>query len=194
MGGAGDDTIFGGGGNGDRLEGGDGDDTIYGSDDGADVILAGAGWDIVFGRAGNDSIDGGSGDDILHGESGDDTIEGGAGRRKRWAAPITMCYTVIRRLGAGDDNAVDYVYGDFGTNADEVGSGQINCLAAEETICCLAKPAMIRSTRAPAAAIWSISGRATGRRRTISRRRCRPRAAGFAAGHSVGAGWTVAAE
>ncbi|MCA9103843.1 MAG: hypothetical protein KDA83_00375 [Planctomycetales bacterium] len=67
-GGAGNDTLLGGG-RADRLDGGSGNDTLRGY----------AGNDRILGGSGNDSIDGGSGNDYLDGQSGNDRIKGGTG-------------------------------------------------------------------------------------------------------------------
>ncbi|HWS37197.1 MAG TPA: calcium-binding protein [Actinoplanes sp.] len=85
-GGAGNDTIFGGGGA-DSLRGGAGNDKIYGLG-GADKIFGGAGNDKIYGGAGDDEIEAdsgndvvsaGAGDDIVQGWTGNDTLIGGAG-------------------------------------------------------------------------------------------------------------------
>lgn len=86
LGGAGDDTMLGLGGN-DRLfgsvgadtgDGGDGNDTIR-AGAGDDVMLGGAGNDQMLGQFGNDTLSGGDGDDILNGGTGDNILIGGAG-------------------------------------------------------------------------------------------------------------------
>ena len=66
-GGAGNDFIYGWGGN-DDLSGGDDNDNIYG----------GAGADTADGEDGDDYVSGGAGNDILYGGAGSDTISGGA--------------------------------------------------------------------------------------------------------------------
>lgn len=76
-GGAGNDTLFGMGGN-DVVRGGDGDDRVYGNS-GDDEVRGGAGSDMVSGGSGNDKVFGGAGDDKLTGNSGDDDIRGGGG-------------------------------------------------------------------------------------------------------------------
>ncbi len=109
-GGAGNDTLYGDGGD-DVLLGGIGLDTLYGDDEtldgeqaGADLLDGGAGNDQLFGGGGsdrllggadndvlvgdflndpvgaNDWLDGGSGNDTLAGGRGDDVLVGGAGR------------------------------------------------------------------------------------------------------------------
>ena len=124
-GGGGDDELFGGGGDGDRLDGGDDRDVIHGSDDGGDIITGGPGADVIFGKrrkttpspvAGrtilstaawaDDTIEGDGGSDIILGEGDHDIIYG---------------HNVA---AADDDNQVDYLYGDFGTNGNEPESGQ----------------------------------------------------------------------
>jgi hypothetical protein len=68
FGGAGDDSIVGGGGK-EFLSGGSGDDTI----------IAGSGTTIVDGGGGNDSVTGGVGDDSIYGGKGADTLASGGG-------------------------------------------------------------------------------------------------------------------
>ncbi len=120
----GDDELLGGGGVGDLIRGGIGNDIIRGSDDGADIIYAGAGRDTVMAGGGNDQVYGDEGDDILHGGDGDDLIVGGPGRDLITGdADHDVLYG--HNIGnTNDDNLVDYVYGDFGTNANEPNSGQ----------------------------------------------------------------------
>ncbi len=76
-GGAGNDVLFGAAGN-DRLIGGAGDDTLYGGD-GDDLLEGGAGNDVLYGDAGNDTLYGGEGDDVLHGGASNDALYGGGG-------------------------------------------------------------------------------------------------------------------
>ena len=98
-GGAGDQVIFGSGGN-NNLDGGGGDDIILGRG-GSDVIDGGAGDDTINAGSGDDTITGGDGDDTIKGGSGDDTITGGAGDD-------------VVKGGSGDDV---FVYGlDHGTD------------------------------------------------------------------------------
>ncbi len=86
IGGAGNDTIRGGGGS-NTINGGTGDDWISGrgttniiyGGDGDDTILGGSGNDFIDGGAGDDSIDGAAGDDTLIGDAGNDTLLGDAG-------------------------------------------------------------------------------------------------------------------
>jgi Ca2+-binding RTX toxin-like protein len=92
-GGAGDDTIFGQGGD-DLIIGGrdslasrDINNTIdvadledqTESDDGNDTLYGGGGNDTILGGQGNDILDGGAGDDTLSGQDGVDIFRGGAG-------------------------------------------------------------------------------------------------------------------
>ena len=123
-GGDGDDELCGGGGVGDRLEGGDGDDVLRGSDDGADFLFGNAGRDVIFAFAGNDIISGGDGDDVIHGGPGDDTIAGDAGSDLLLGNGDHDTLYGHSASGTDDDGAVDYLYGDFGTDANEVGTGQ----------------------------------------------------------------------
>lgn len=120
----GDDVLWGGGGTGDRLEGGNGNDILHGSDDGNDTLLGGAGADILFGYGGNDILRGEADDDILDGGPGDDLLEGGAGSDLLIGGAHHDRLYGHTETGAGDDNAVDYLYGDFGTNGSEPNSGR----------------------------------------------------------------------
>ncbi len=120
---AGDDVLYGGGGVGDDLGGGDGDDILYGSEDGADVMAGDAGRDRLYGRAGNDVLRGGIGEDILDGGLGDDLLEGGSGDDVLLGGANHDILYGHLQSGAGDDNAVDWLYGDFGTDGNEAGSG-----------------------------------------------------------------------
>ncbi|MBI1398269.1 MAG: LEPR-XLL domain-containing protein, partial [Betaproteobacteria bacterium] len=130
-GGFGNDRLFGEGGDDviradfglNVLSGGEGDDLLYGSDDGADTIDGGAGQDHLWGYAGNDTLDGGEGDDILEGGAGDDLLAGGAGSDVLVGGANHDTLYGHSVSGAGDDGAVDYLYGDFGTGLDEAGSG-----------------------------------------------------------------------
>ncbi len=76
-GGRGDDTLYGGKGD-DEIEGGRGDDTLYGGK-GDDTLAGGQGEDILLGGSGDDTLIGGAGADTLEGGKGDDTLQGGAG-------------------------------------------------------------------------------------------------------------------
>ena len=77
FGGAGNDTLSGGGLH-DTLIGASGNDSLNGL--GADdAIHGGAGDDSIYGDSGNDLLFGGDGNDILYGQSGADTLMGGAG-------------------------------------------------------------------------------------------------------------------
>lgn len=122
-GGLGNDTIYGGGGVGDQLSGDAGDDTLHGSDDGADIIFGGDGRDTVYGHGGNDAIFGGLGDDIIDGGAGDDTIAGDGGSDVLLGGANNDLIFGHNSSATGDDNSVDYIYGDFGTDRNEAGSG-----------------------------------------------------------------------
>ena len=120
----GNDELRGGGGAGDDLSGNGGDDLILGSDDGGDLIDGGSGRDRIFGQGGNDAILGGGGDDTIDGGEGDDTISGEGGSDLILGAADHDTVYGHSSSGSGDDNAVDYLYGDFGTNGNEAGSGR----------------------------------------------------------------------
>lgn len=76
LGGAGNDILFGGGGN-DNIDGGIGNDLIFGMA-GNDTLLGGDGNDNLYGGNGNDTLKGGAGKDWLFGELGDDDLDGEA--------------------------------------------------------------------------------------------------------------------
>ncbi|MBI1395302.1 MAG: LEPR-XLL domain-containing protein, partial [Betaproteobacteria bacterium] len=120
--GAGNDIVYGGYGS-NTIDGGAGDDQLYGSNDGADVITGGDGNDRIWGYAGNDTLDGGAGNDIIDGGAGDDLITGGAGSDVLIGGAGNDTLYGHSVSGANDDNAVDYLYGDFGTGLNEPGSG-----------------------------------------------------------------------
>jgi Ca2+-binding RTX toxin-like protein len=123
-GGTGNDEVAGGGGVGDQLFGDDGSDVLVGSDDGADIMQGGAGRDRLMGQRGNDTLRGGSDDDILLGGPGDDLLEGETGSDTLVGEADHDTLHGHSVSGAGDDNAVDFLYGDFATNDDEAGSGR----------------------------------------------------------------------
>ncbi len=75
--GAGDDTVFGQGGD-DILEGGGGIDVLAGGDEN-DSIYGGVGNDRGWGQGGDDLLRGGDGDDWLAGNRGNDYVFGDAG-------------------------------------------------------------------------------------------------------------------
>ena len=121
---AGNDDLKAGFGVGNVLDGGAGDDALLGSDDGADQLLGGAGRDRLVGLAGNDTLDGGADDDILDGGRGDDLLIGGGGSDVLVGGADHDVLYGHSETGLGDDLAVDYLYGDFGTNGNEPGSGR----------------------------------------------------------------------
>ena len=137
-GGAGDDIIDGGAGSGflfgdegndelhaglagGEMHGGAGDDILYGSEV-VDIAYGDAGNDRVLGYGGNDWLSGGSDEDILDGGAGDDTILGDGGGDLLLGGPGSDTLYGNNPSG-GDDLAVDYGYGDFGTGLNEAGSG-----------------------------------------------------------------------
>jgi Ca2+-binding RTX toxin-like protein len=72
---AGNDWMFGVGGN-DSLSGAGGNDEMYGGI-GNDSMTGSTGDDVVYGESGNDTLSGSNGTDQLYGGSGDDTLSGG---------------------------------------------------------------------------------------------------------------------
>ena len=81
---------------------------------GADRLSGRRGNDELLGADGDDILEGGEGDDLLQGDGGSDVLLGGAGHDTLYGHNLS---------GANDDGAVDYLYGDFGTSANEPGSG-----------------------------------------------------------------------
>ncbi|MCP3988946.1 MAG: hypothetical protein GY724_07720, partial [Actinomycetia bacterium] len=120
----GEDILRGGGGDGDLLVGGDQDDQITGSDDGADQIFGDGGHDRIWGLGGNDFISGGLGDDIIDAGAGDDQASGDGGSDVILGGADHDLIYGLNAAQTGADSAVDYLYGDFGTNGGEAGSGQ----------------------------------------------------------------------
>ncbi|MBK7765952.1 MAG: right-handed parallel beta-helix repeat-containing protein [Sulfuritalea sp.] len=132
-GGFGQDSLFGEAGNDELMQGfgqngfisgGTGDDLLVGSDDGNDTLLGGAGEDRLQGLAGNDLLDGGEADDVLEAGVGDDQLEGGAGSDLMLGGAGNDLLLGHSVSADGDDNAVDWLYGDFGTNGNEPANGQ----------------------------------------------------------------------
>lgn len=122
------DELHAGPGTGDILDGGNDDDVLYGSNDGADNLRGAAGHDRIYAYAGNDAISGGPGDDLIDAGAGDDLVagDGGADLIVGGSQHDTLFGHNHASVGDGtaDDLAVDRVYGDFGTNAGEIGAGR----------------------------------------------------------------------
>ena len=101
-----------------------GDDILYGSEDGGDVMSGDAGRDRLYGRGGNEHLRGG--DRRGHPRRRHRGRPAGGWRGRRRAAGRRGRRPALRPprgSGTGDDNAVDWLYGDFGTDGNEVGSG-----------------------------------------------------------------------
>ena len=94
----GNDTLRGGSGH-DELEGGSGRDRLYGGT-GHDELEGGKGNDRLYGEAGNDDLEGGSGNDWLDGGSGRNELHGGSGAD---TFVFTRGYTEIEDYRAGTD-------------------------------------------------------------------------------------------
>src|SRR5204862_6033337 len=90
-----------------------------GRDDGAGILRGGPGRDRLYGSGGNDQLIGGPGDDILDGGPGDDTLSGDAGSDLVIGGAGHDVLYGQNVAATGDDNAPDYLYGDFGTNGNE---------------------------------------------------------------------------
>ncbi|SEK68683.1 Ca2+-binding protein, RTX toxin-related [Roseivivax marinus] len=135
-GGAGNDTISGGGG-GDFIDGGAGDDSLSGGAE-RDILMGGTGADTIDGGGGDDYILYGSGDDVVHGGSGNDYIDdqqdvrlagfnyidAGAGNDTVWAG---LDDDTVHG-GSGNDNISgeegnDSVTGGAGNDTIDGGSG-----------------------------------------------------------------------
>lgn len=140
MGGLGDDSIYGLGGDdsiegnegndwidagagNDCVDGGLGDDTAFGSY-GQDELMGGEGNDDLYGGDGNDNLDGGLGDDYLAGGNHDDWMSGGEGNDDIYGGEGDDdadggAGNDYISMGAGNDHAVggdgdDDVYGGMG--------------------------------------------------------------------------------
>jgi hypothetical protein len=121
-GGAGDDVLVAMSSASAMLTGGSGDDLVYASA-GADTIDAGAGRDRVYAGGGDDVISGGPGDDTLDGGAGNDTISGDADADLITGGAGNDILYAFNSSGTGDDGAINYLYGDYGTAGNEAGSG-----------------------------------------------------------------------
>lgn len=107
IGGAGDDSLYGGSAN-DTLEGDEGSDFLAGGD-GNDTLIGASGRDRLFGGPGNDSIEGRGGADTINAGAGNDVVSGGNGN-DHVVAGIGNDYV---EGGAGQDSldAVDEIGG-----------------------------------------------------------------------------------
>ncbi len=114
-----------------RVQGGAGNDTIFGAG-GEDVFDGGAGDDSLFGGADNDEIYGGDGNDTLAGGTNSDTMYGGAGDDRFVINPGDGSDTLVG--GAGEDR-VDF--SGFTTNVTAnfsgTGSGSVSSSAGTTT-------------------------------------------------------------
>lgn len=107
VGGAGDDSLHGGGAN-DTLEGEEGADFLSGGG-GNDTLTGSSGRDRLFGGPGNDSIEGRGGSDIINAGAGNDVVSGGNGNDRVIAG--TGNDFVDGGPGRDDLDAVDEVGG-----------------------------------------------------------------------------------
>jgi Ca2+-binding RTX toxin-like protein len=120
---AGDDTIYGFGGN-DMLDGGAGGiDTIYGGAGDDQVDGSASQRASLFGEAGNDHLLGGAGNDLLVGGDGNDTMDGGAGDDTLYGAdqPGTSFAVDTNVLNGGVGN--DSLHGGSGDDTENGGDG-----------------------------------------------------------------------
>ncbi len=109
----------------DTLNGGAGDDTLYGF--GGDDTLNGDGDDdLLFGGDGDDELNGGDGADVLLGQDGEDTLNGGAGadilddRGDEIYADITS--GTLNAYGNGQDGTGTITYIGDGTGVNLSGN------------------------------------------------------------------------
>jgi len=116
-GGAGDDTLYGGGGQ-DTLDGGSGSDHLYGNG-GEDDLKGGDGEDWLYGGGESDTIQGGAGNDLLYGQDGNDTLEGNAGNDTLNGGAGTDTLK-------GGDGFDTYITDDGDTVTDSDGSGRVH--------------------------------------------------------------------
>ncbi len=131
MGGSGNDTITGDGGNDlilgnegyDDLSGNNGNDTIYGRS-GNDIINGNEGDDYISGGSGNDTIIAGEGNDIIYGNNGVDVIDGAEGNDYIYGGAGDDVIT------AGDGN--DYIYGGSGNNTISADQGDDYIVGGED--------------------------------------------------------------
>jgi Ca2+-binding RTX toxin-like protein len=121
-GGAGDDQIWGLGGNetlrggteNDRLYGGEGIDGLFGNagddwlygENGNDSLVGEVGNDVLYGGAGADTLTANDGDDALYGGSGGDRLDGGAGNDTLAGGTDTATLGDTLTGGTGDDTFV----------------------------------------------------------------------------------------
>jgi Ca2+-binding RTX toxin-like protein len=97
----------------DSLSGGAGNDTLYGyggddrldSYEGSDVLDGGTGNDTLNSSGGDDLLDGGDGSDVLDGGSGNDTLDGGVGNDMLRGAGGNDVYLFGR--GSGQDTILE---------------------------------------------------------------------------------------
>lgn len=121
---AGDDTLFGAGGNdwcrgesgNDLLLGGEGNDYLQGGV-GNNTLVGGDGDDFCSGPQGNQLLQGGAGNDQLTGQEGDDTLEGGSGDDRLYPGAGTN----VIRFGPGD--GLDSIYANNGNNQLQFAAG-----------------------------------------------------------------------
>ena len=122
----GDDTLLGQDGNDhlrghaglDSLNGGSGNDRLEGGWD-DDHLIGDAGFDTLYGNSGDDFLDGGGRNDLLIGGKGNDTMIGGGGADT----------FVIRRVGNGDDEVLDFQNGGDRVDLSALGVQNFNWLA-----------------------------------------------------------------
>lgn len=112
----------------DTLNGGAGNDFLYGYG-GNDTLNGDAGADLLLGGTGNDIMDGGSGDDQLYGGLGNDTINGGDNNDTLYASGIPSVTTsgasnvTLYSDGFDTDTRGNYTYSENdGANVDVTNS------------------------------------------------------------------------
>lgn len=115
----GNDTLYGGAGA-DTINGGGGDDTIYGGS-GGDSVDGNNEDDALYGGSGNDTVKGSNGDDIIIGGYGADTLTGGNGNDT---------FKYLSTLDTGD-TITDFVSGTDKIDFSALSAGTLGFVAGD---------------------------------------------------------------
>ena len=122
----GDDSIAGGGNDGQIIYGGAGNDTLNGTGK-EDSIYGGSGNDTIKGNDGDDTIYGGSGSDTINANNGNDTIIGGFGSDQLTGSNGDDRFVY---LSVADSNAAQFdVISDFRSGSDRIDLAALGALA-----------------------------------------------------------------
>jgi Ca2+-binding RTX toxin-like protein len=103
--------------------GGNGEDTLYGTG-GNDTLNGNSGVDTIYGQGGNDTLSGDGAGDALYGGSGNDVLIGGAGADELWGGRghDTFVFTNVSESSSG---APDTIH-DFRHGVDKIDVTSIN--------------------------------------------------------------------